>query len=71
MPMIDVPPCVLKGDNASRLGVCDPAVNRRKGFGVFLFRQFGNGMIKLRFRHTLSLDYQFSRRADGHERRLR
>jgi len=59
MPLIDISPRVF-----------NPAVDGRKGFGVFLFREFGNRVIKLRFGHTVNLRLPFRRWADWLTRTL-
>jgi len=52
MPLIDIPPRLIKGDDPPFPRVFDPPINGREGFGVFSFCEFGNRVIKLRFGHT-------------------
>ncbi len=59
MPPIDVKSCVFEGNDAPFLGVFQPTVNRPPRFGVLLFREFGNRLVKFRVGHNLmTLGYQ-------------
>jgi hypothetical protein len=55
MPLIYKVVGVFERNNTSFTGVFDAAVDGRESFGVFLFREFWNGMIESCFSHSLSI----------------